>query len=343
MRVRVTWSGLSCLALASSVLAACEGAPHVLGTEETPLFVVRGRISGTVPPSPNLRVGIVWAGVPVYVPYCHDRGPTPLDPRRSLSLVAQNGCRDPLDVVPALAGPSLPLDPGVGTFELPIAHLPDASVMVGRLPSRVAYGTVVIYDDLDGNGTLDFAGPCGADAGGRDSTGSTLSEVTQETEPIYAASFSTLRREQTRIAYVEGPFDGDSYYYPHPRCTVLPPAGFSLWVVGDLRAADDTCRLAAPEDDVVLEGVDTYLLDHLSCPQGSRDAFPRPPPRRLPSDRFHWECTPEGGMAVSSPYCACPNLRVYQLRGCYADAACETPDWDVPAPPEWPCIPTGGP
>jgi hypothetical protein len=67
----------------------CHGAVHDLGSAPEPIVTIRGRLIGDLPAAQHLRAGMVWAGVPPYVPYCHDHGVTPLDPSRVPSRVAR--------------------------------------------------------------------------------------------------------------------------------------------------------------------------------------------------------------------------------------------------------------
>src|SRR5207244_2777171 len=98
--------------------------------------------------------------------------------------------------------------------------------------------------------------------------------------------------------------------------------------------------------EIVLEAVAPPSFAHLGCTQSAREAFPRQPPERAPAASLLSECTSDGGLVVANPDCGCPSFRLYTLKGCESDAACQTPEWDLVATPPtwWPCpVPHGGP
>jgi hypothetical protein len=320
-----------------SSMTACSGV-HDLEGDGSPIAVLRGRVAGARPEGSTLRAGLVWAGAPVFVPFCHDEGPTPLDPQRSVSELAAVGCRDPFDVVPELAGTAAAIASD-GSFELPIVHLPTAEVMVGGRESRVAYGSLVVFADLDENGALELRGGCGRIRGRMDDP-----RLRPRAEPIYAASFSTLTGEQARITYVEGELDADSFFYPHSRCRELAPPGFSLWsMAGLLDATDESgaCRVDPIDTPIELELGSPEDFAALSCRQAERESFERPPRWEtdpLPDDLL-WECSDDGNLVFADPSCDCPEVRELSLVGCYDDRECEDPDWDLrdEAQEWWPC------
>ncbi len=41
--------------------------------------------------------------------------------------------------------------------QLPLFNPPATDVLIGDVTSRIAYASLVFYDDRDGNGTLDFS------------------------------------------------------------------------------------------------------------------------------------------------------------------------------------------
>ncbi len=320
-------------AICAAVAFGCQGPVHDLESGSAPLVTIHGRIeTSTVLRYHHLRAGILWLGVPVFVPYCFERGRTPLDPDRTISEVAANACRDPFEVVPSFAGPSADIDLSTGKFEIPIAHLPDAAILVGTPAARVGYASLIVYDDQNDDGVLNFNNRCGR---GPSSDGDDMFRFGNE--PILASSFSRLTAAQTRITYVEGPFDADSFFYPHPDCEALPPQGFSIWNVSDLLHRPGTCSVQAIDEEISIATESATALNDLSCPQADRESFPRPPPERLPGNNVLSECVRGYGLVVSDPRCTCTNLRIYSLRGCYSDDACSTPDWDLKPPRDWPC------
>ena len=75
------------------------------------------------------------------------------------------GCRDPFGFVPAAVSVSVPIEVDVPTT-LTLVQLPAADVMVGDVTARVAYGSLVVFDDRDDTGTLELATPQRAPSGG---------------------------------------------------------------------------------------------------------------------------------------------------------------------------------
>lgn len=317
--------------LFGAVLSACGGVSE-LGAEPDALVTIRARLTAPIPTPASgftsLRAGLMWAGVPVFVPYCFEYGTNPLKPLQVPSDVAELGCRDPFLVAPGLVGPSVAIDPESTSFEIPIVQLPSAEVLIGTREQRIAYASVVVFDDRDGDGELDLSRGCGQ-----------FGDSGRGRETIYAASFSDLNERQTRISYVEGAFDQDSYFYPHPQCRSLPPEGFSIWEVDEIFAADSRCEVHPIDEELELEPSLSRELRHLSCVQRSRESFPRPPRMREPDEDEIWECTKDGALAIANPECPCPEVRLFTLVGCYDELDCEKPDWDRrDTPPEWwPC------
>jgi hypothetical protein len=83
-----------------------------------------------------------------------------------------------------------------GSFVIPVRRLPDASFAVGDTSARIAWGSVVVAADANGNGLFDllvasdpFSGP------------DTLADL------AVAASFVTLQGPQQRLAFREGGWD----------------------------------------------------------------------------------------------------------------------------------------
>ncbi|MBI2378065.1 MAG: hypothetical protein HYV07_28950 [Deltaproteobacteria bacterium] len=311
-----------------------------LGEPVTPVVTVRGELRGGVPiGSTNPRAGILWAASPVFIPYCHEHGPSPTRPRAD-SPVAEAGCRDPFELLPRRLGPSVPLAPGQTTFEIPFDQLPPPDVMVGPLESRTAYGAVIVFDDRDGDEDLGLRRGCDFPSGSDRGPGgqqSPLTDPDSRLEPVIATSFFDLTEVQHRLAYVEGQLDRDSNFYPHPGCTELPGPGFSHFVVPGLLGESSDCAVEPPETPFVLELRPEQRLTNLSCRESTRQSFSRPA-RSVIGDLI-FECTEDGSLALANPSCECPDVRVLSLTGCFDEVECTSPDWDLTADPpeEWPC------
>lgn len=350
----------------------CGPAATGLGTEQPLLAEVKGTLVGNLLAlGPRTRVGLVWTGVPVFVPYCHEYGYTPLDRERAVTTEAALGCRSPFAVVSSVVGPSVPLEStGDGTFTIPLRQVPPASVMVGEPGRRVAYASVVLFVDDDGDGELDLGRPCGGGGGGLGGgppVGSTDAGVgvdaaatTDDTraggEVIMGATFSVLTRPQIRITYVEGALDQSSYWYPPPAgCSSFPSAGFSAWRMGSSLDPSATCEVERLEDATI--GISIAERDSLGdvnglrCTQGARQTFPRELSARTAEslaegfDRYSMSCLDDGTVVLVDKRCACREVRTYPLAGCRDEVDCPVPEWDLRAsPPQWwPCAVRRGP
>ena len=322
------------LQLSAAVLLSSLGCGGVneLGSEPEPLFHIEARFTELIPEPAggftNLRAGLMWAGVPVFVPYCFEYGTNPTKPLQMPTKVAKVGCRDIYKIVPGLMGPTVAVDPSAQSFRIPVTQLPSAEVLIGTLEQRMAYASIVVFDDLNGDRELDLSRGCGGFGGS-----------SQPREPIYASSFTDLKERQTRLAYVEGPFNLDSFYYPHPKCSQVPPEGFSIWEVDGAFVSEEECSIHDIYHPVELTPATPTALRPLSCLQRDRESFPRAPRMQPPDEDDVWECTEQGALAVANPDCHCPEVRVFTLSGCSDDLECEKPEWDVrETPPEWwPC------
>jgi hypothetical protein len=141
------------------------------------------------------------------------------------------GCRDPFGFVPLQFETSVPITFGQPTT-LSLYNVPGSSVLVGDVTARVAYGTLVLFDDLQDNGVLTLAqpnrlGPQGG-GGGSGSGGSGESNgPIMLPDPVYAASFVSMTLPDERVGYREGAFDTTSAFYPRAGCGA-PPSGFSV-------------------------------------------------------------------------------------------------------------------
>lgn len=334
--------------LAALLLLPALGCDRLAGLDgaEVPAFAtLRGTVTATVAPrGARLRVGVLWAGVPAFVPYCHLVGRTALDPERVVPPLAALACRDPFGVVPAAAGPSVPitLESGRATFELPLRALPPASLMVGAPDGRVAYGAVIVFDDRDGDDAFSIWPRCRGFRGR--GTGAPSDEAPADGEvqdQILASTFARLTEPQLRLTYVEGNPPAQSTWYPHPDCTRRPGPGFSLWSVGDYLGPRDTCAVEPPETPLALvvppRGAD---FRDLSCPTRARETFPREPELDdFTRGNLLIDCLPDGTIVTTSRSCVCPEVRAYPLAGCFDELDCAVPDWDfrTQIPEWWPC------
>ena len=100
-----------------------------------------------------LRVALVWGAQWLTEPFCI----LPAESPEAAAVIAA-GCRDPFGFVPAACRPACRSTVDVPAT-LTLVQLPAADVMVGDITARVAYGSLVVYDDRDGTGTLELATP----------------------------------------------------------------------------------------------------------------------------------------------------------------------------------------
>ena len=309
----------------------------------------------------RLRVALVWGDQWLPEPLCF----LPADSPEAATVLAA-GCRDPLGFVPQRVTTSIAIEPNTPT-ELALATLPTADVMVGDVTARIAYASLVVFDDRDDNETLGLER---ARTGGFGQNPDEMAPPRLDRDIIYASSFVSMTEPDTRIALREGSYNAAAAFYPRVNCGV-PPAGFSILSAGGFPAAEAiaatlrgelpaqdpaTCREALPADETIaLSFRDPDELSEIGCLGRRADSSVRyrEPPRdplnldmrvaacaALPS--FGEDPPPERQYIVSTRADdACRGVIHYVLRGCDEDPSCEVPEWDVTNnPPDWwPCGP----
>ena len=353
-------------ALAAWVLATGCGDLTGFGGAVPPLATVRTQVTGDFArvappgsPAPKLTAALVWGAQWLTEPLCIA---SPDD--ASVAAVIAAGCRDPFGFVPDRVAASAPLAAD-GTAELDLFDLPGADVMVGSLTARVAYASIVVYDDRDGDGTLTFGRPsrlAGRDMGPPQDSGA------QTRDLVYAASFATMTARDTRLAYREGGFDQTAAFYPRSGCGD-PPAGFSIVSAGgfsaDAAVAATLARQLPKEDPATCteQPIDTPVtlayrppaeLRELACVERVDDSSIRyrEPPADMPDITGRTvACAKLPDLGSGSPAgvtqlvisgrsdASCVGLTHYILRGCRNNPTCNLPTWDITATPPswWPC------
>jgi len=355
-------------AIAAAWLAAATGCGSLsdFSGDVPPLATVQVQTTGELasvrvpgPGDPVLRVALVWGAQWLTEPLCI----LPPDDASVATLIAA-GCRDPFSFVPDRVAVNAPLASD-GTASLELFDLPAADVMVGGVTARVAYASVIVYDDRDGDGTLSFGRPNrlgGRDNGPPQETGGSTDDR------VYAASFVSMTEPDSRLAFREGGFDRTAAFYPRSGCGDPLPS-FSIVSAGGFSAADAlasqlrgelpredpaTCREQSTDVPVTLAFRPPAQLHELACEERAIDSSVRyrEPPSEQPdlSDRtFACARVPDFGsgkangmiqLAISGhPDDSCVGLTHYVLRGCRNDALCELPTWDITATPPswWPC------
>ncbi len=308
--------------------------------------------------APVLQLALLWASPWRPEPLCG----LPAESTAAATLIVA-GCRDPLGFVPRRVAGNAPLDAD-GRAAIALFDLPGGDVAVGDRTSRIAYASLVVYDDRDGDGTLGL-GRAGQLPGAGDGDGDA---GMPPPDVVYAASFVSMTEPDTRLAFREGAFDADAAFYPRRGCED-PPRGYAYLSAGgfsldEARAAQArgelpledraACRTAMIDAPVELAFRAPAQLRALACEEPRSDSSTqyREPPAEAPdlTDRAS-ACValPDFGsgaargrvqLAVSGRADdACVGLTHYVLRGCAADPLCPRPDWDLTAAPPawWPC------
>ncbi len=356
---------LTRVALTALLLAGC-GNVTGFGGAVPPLATIPVQTSGDFSAvalpgaaNPELHIALVWGNQWLTEAFCI----VPPD-NQSVAAVVAAGCRDPFGFVPDRVAASVAVDPGVpATIEL--ADLPGADVMVGDVTARVAYGSFVIYDDRDHDGTLTLSVP--NRLGGRDMMGPpTMYKPSPDV--VYGASFVTMTAPDTRLAYREGGFNEAAAFYPRRNCGDPPPA-FSLVSAGGFSAADaiaataagmlppedpNTCHEGPTTDGVTIAFQPPSAVHEVQCVERSTDSsirYREPPadPPDMTKRTVACAKVPDFGTGTANGAIQlvisgrsddqCQSLTHYVLRGCRQDPSCAVPDWDITATPPswWPC------
>jgi len=242
------------LAATTLALAACGNKLQGFGGAEPPLVTFNVAFTGDLAPlrppgiagTRSLQVGLAWGAQWLTEPFCV----LPPESDAAAAVIAA-GCRDPFGFVPARVSASAPIAAD-GTASLPLFQLPSADILVGDVTARVAYASLVVYDDQNGNGTLELSEPRRAPSGRGD--GRDMNDTADSTDIIYGASFLTMTAPDQRVAYREGAFNATGAFYPRAGCGD-PPPGFSIISAGGFttdRAIAATLAGTLPQEDPTL-------------------------------------------------------------------------------------------
>jgi hypothetical protein len=354
------------LSVSLSLFAGC-GKLTGFGGPVPPLVTFQLMVTGDLAPfrPPNvtserdLRVALVWGAQWLTEPFCV----LPAESTKAGDVIAA-GCRDPFGFVPIRVAANVQVSIGQ-TATLPLYDLPSADVMVGDVTARVAYGSLVVYDD-DGTGTLELASPHRTNSGGN---GPPMEDTRDSSDIVYGASFVSMTAPDQRIAFREGAFNAAAAFYPRSGCPAPPPGfsvlsagGFSLDVglaaaaTGQLPPEDPSaCAQTDPTATVISIPVAAPVdVREVSCVERTDDSSTRyrEPPADPPdfSDRTtacaHLPSFDAGNQSSLIQLVVsgrlqdrCEGLTHYVLRGCRQNVACTVPDWDFTATPPawWPC------
>jgi hypothetical protein len=217
------------LAMAAMAGLAFSGCGKLVGLDipVTPLARIQVQVTGDLPstarPSPQLRVALVWGEQWLPEPFCV----LPAESPKAAEVKAW-GCPDNFRFVPNRAGADIAIQPDVtGTIDL--INLPAADVMVGDITARIAYASLIVYDDINGNGMLDLRHPPHHQRHEEDYNPDTR-------DIVYGASFISMTKPDQRVAYHEGG-DFSAAFYPRPGCPPAPPS-FSILSAGGFPRPD---------------------------------------------------------------------------------------------------------
>ena len=284
-------------ALAALALAAC-GKLQGFGGPEPPLVTFGVSFTGDLTPlrpagitsERSLQVAVIWGAQWLTEPFCILPPESP-----QAAAVISAGCRDTFGFVPNRVDASAPIAAD-GTASLPLDQLPTADVLVGDVTARVAYGSLVVYDDRDGNG-LQLSQPQRTASGG---DGDRFNNDTPDSaDVIYGASFLTMTAPDRRVAYREGTFNQDGAFYPRAGCGAPLPA-FSIVRGGGFPAASartatlagtlpqespTTCSEVAPSATVVdIAAQPPSVVEEVGCDERTDDGSSRyrQPPTNAP-------------------------------------------------------------
>ena len=367
-RVGVLW-------LAPLLAAACGELKGFEG-EATPLasfeVVFKGDLAPLRPSGVTdehaLRVALVWGAQWLTEPFCVLPAET-----ADAAAVIDAGCRDPFSFVPAAVSVGAPIAVDVPAT-LTLTQLPAADVMVGDVTARVAYGSLVVFDDRNDSGTLELALQFRSFQGGREGPPEIFVPVPGPPDIIYGASFVTMTAPDQRVAFREGGFDARSAFYPRAGCepplpgfSVLAAGGFTTEAAlaallsGGLPPEDpSTCAVSAPaETTIAIDARAPAEVQEVGCAPRREDSSVRyrvPPSGGLDLEDRAWACVhlptfDVGGATPPSDLVQlvvsgrssdrCKTVAHYTLRGCDEDVTCESPEWDFTANPPawWPCGP----
>ncbi|MFT3693038.1 MAG: hypothetical protein QM831_07845 [Kofleriaceae bacterium] len=358
--------------LSFAALASC-GDVKGFGSDVPPLATVNLQIAGdpsSYDPNADIHVAFVWGEQWLVEPMCI----LPAE-NADAQAVIDAGCRDPFGFVPSRVEAVVPASAN-GATTIDLYSLPGADVLVGDVTARVAYASLVAFDDTDHDGVLSLARPNRPPNNGMGmGMGSGSNDLpTESRDNVLGASFISMTRPDQRVAFREGAFSAVAAFYPRKGCGD-PPDAFSVLAAGGFTAdAAIAATLAGtlPDEDpatcsesslatpisIGVSQPDPDLakaLPELRCTERTTDSSVRyREPEDMPDmDGRTFACvhTPSFGtpsttvefVITGKNTDSCVGLTHYVLRGCAADPNCTTPEWDHSTatgsgPPDWwPC------
>ena len=339
------------------------------GGEVTALATIHVEVTGDLEPvrvmganNEHLRVALVWGTQWLPEPLCFVPPESP-----EVAAVVAAGCRNPLSFTPDRVATSIPVIAGQPA-DLELFSLPSADVMYGGVTARVAYGSLVLFDDRNDSSTLELPRARRLPSGGFNEE-----DDNESTDIVYGASFVAMTQPDQRLAFREGSFVETGFYPRHgcgtplPAFSILGAGGFSL--LDAVKATQDgtlpsepanSCSEIAPENTVVTIPLrPTTDVREAACQQRRLDSSVRyrEPPTDAPdlSTGRPAACAKipqlSGDTAPATqtqfivggrPEDLCRGISHYTLLGCdEGRLMCDAPEWDLRANPPswWPCPP----
>jgi len=350
------------VAVAAVTLTGC-GDLVGFGGEVTPLVRIHAQTTGSAPePIHHLRIGLMWAEQSLPEAFCI----LPAESPEAAAVIAK-GCSDPLRFVAARMQVSVDAAPDE-EVELALYTLPTADLLVGDVSARVAYASIIAFDDRDDSGTLEVF-----DVDHEDPELYLFGDpVPTGADVVLGASFVSMAQPDQRIAFREGAFVQTGFYpragcpEPPPFFSVLGAGGFSFAdavaasLAGELPQEDPaTCATTSIADAVVGVSIaDPTAASQTRCRGtggGTRYHEAAPELEAIALDSLTWACaklpsfTPpdpndvvanQWQLVIASPADdPCINTFHIVLHGCDYDPMCGEPEWDwLAVPPNWwPC------
>lgn len=356
---------IATLAAISGSLLGCDSLVG-FGGDATPLVTIHVQTTGDfesvrspLATDPDLQVAVVWGTQWLPEALCFLPPESP-----EVAAAVSQGCRNPLSFTPTNVTSGGPITPGIPT-DISLLELPAADLLFGDVTARVAYASLVVYDDRDHSGTLELAR-----ARRQPTRGFDPEEDAPTNDVVYGASFLAMTEPDTRLAYREGAFIETGYFPRHgcgvplPAFSILTAGGFSIAAAviatqNNMLPPEDpaTCSENKPETTVVSIPLrPTAEVREVGCEQRRTDSSVRyrEPPEMSPDFTMHsYACAKIPSLTGDSSENSqiqlivatgadetCKGLTHYTLLGCdEGKLMCDSPEWDYRAtPPDWwPC------
>jgi hypothetical protein len=318
-------------AVAAALAIACGvggcGDLHDLSVASSPLLVLHGHVDvatlARMNPDAPLVGALVWSEVPAVSPLCLEFNSPKIQP----------ACPDPYGVFDGTTQVAAPVDAN-GDFDLALYDLPMVGVSVGDASTRISYGSLVVVEDVNGDGQPSLPTAPSDERDAPSSSGGIH-------DSLVAASFHSLHANQARVVFREGGFVAGSYFYPAPGCDP-PPPGFSIMSAPPYTggpADPGTCSFGSTDGRVEVPALSAGDAQALLCRPVQIGTNVRQPDSDGPrGPAGNAVCLSSGILAEVYPG-TCPWLRGYALKGCAQDPLCASPEWDITASPPawWPC------